>query len=69
MSGVWPLEGRVSLCEHDIQSERKVTKPIPDACSIYQKANHIEIRKYNLYQVLEMSTAFSDACIHSFPHV
>jgi hypothetical protein len=27
------------------QSDRKVTRPIPDTCSICQKINYIEIRK------------------------
>jgi hypothetical protein len=54
-----------------LQGDRKVTQPIPDTCSICQKINYIEIRKQKrmLYLVLEMPTAFSDAYIHSFPHV
>jgi hypothetical protein len=54
-----------------MQGDLKVTQPISDTCSICQKINYIEIRKQKtvLYEVLEMSTAFSDACIHSFPHV
>jgi hypothetical protein len=28
-----------------IQGDRKVTQPIPDTCSIFQKINDIEIRK------------------------
>jgi hypothetical protein len=53
------------------QGDRKVMQPIPDTCSICQKINYTEIRKQKtmLYQVLEMSTAFSNAWIHSFPHV
>jgi hypothetical protein len=54
-----------------IQGDWKVTQPISDTCSICQKINDAEIReqKNNVIKVLEMSTAFSDARIHSFPHV
>jgi hypothetical protein len=45
-------------------------QPIPDTYSISQKINYTEIRKKNnVFEVLEMSTTFSDAYIHSFPHV
>lgn len=38
-------------------------QPIPDTCSIYQKINYIEIRKWknNFILSVEMSIAFSDA--------
>jgi hypothetical protein len=54
-----------------VQGDRKVTQPIPDICSICKKINYTEIGKQKtmLYQVLEMSTAFSDACIHPSSHV
>jgi hypothetical protein len=54
-----------------IQSDRKVTQPILDTCCVCQKINYIETRKQKTmsYYVLEMSTAFSDASIHSFPHI
>jgi hypothetical protein len=54
-----------------IQVNRKVTQPIPDTFSICRKINYIKIwkQKVMLYQLLEMSTAFSDAYISSFPHV
>jgi hypothetical protein len=55
-----------------VQGDRKVTQPIPNTCPICQNVNYIGIRKQKktmLYQVLEMSTAFSDVCIHSFSHV
>jgi hypothetical protein len=54
-----------------IQDGRKVMRPIPDSRSICQKINYIEIRKQKtmLCKVLEISAAFSDACIHPFPHV
>jgi hypothetical protein len=54
-----------------MQCDWKVTQLIPDICSVCQKINYIEIRKQKtmLYDLFETSTAFSDACIHSFPHV
>jgi hypothetical protein len=50
-----------------VQGDREVTQPIPDTCYIFQKINYIEIRKQK--RILEVSTAFSSAYIHSFPHV
>jgi hypothetical protein len=52
----------------DIQYDRKVTQPILDTRSIFQKIKYIEIRKKKtmLYKMLEMPAAFNDS---SFPHV
>jgi hypothetical protein len=51
-----------------IQGDLKVMKQITDTYSIFQKINYNKIRKQKktmLYFLLEMSTAFSDACFSS----
>jgi hypothetical protein len=55
------------------QAYPRVTQPIPDTCSVCPKLIYTEMRKQKnlLYEVLEMSNAFSDECftLHSFPHI
>jgi hypothetical protein len=56
----------------ETQDERKVKQPSLETCSVCQKINYIEIRKQKKgktmsYEVLEMSTALSNAYIHFSP--
>jgi hypothetical protein len=49
-----------------IQSNRKVTQPIPDTCSICQKINYIDIRKQKNNVILSVGNVHRvQRCMHS----
>jgi hypothetical protein len=49
-----------------IQGDRKVSKRIPDACSVCQKINYIEIRKQKNNVILSVGNVHRvQRCMHS----
>jgi hypothetical protein len=68
----WPTEWRLNSLTSPvvIRSNWKITQPVPDMFCLLKNKLHLNWkRKTMLCYVLEMFTAFSDACIHCFPHV
>jgi hypothetical protein len=53
------------LFAENVQSDRNVTQPIPDTCSICHKMTLNSENKSNVILSVEMSTLFSVACISS----